>query len=97
MQKSKRNNYHYKTFGGNDKGKTHELVGGHEDILSSLATQLNTFQAIKNREKAEKALVVFYPKCTKKHTTHECPLRKTMTCNICEQNHKINGAQSYPS
>lgn len=42
-------------------------------ILHSLAMQSNNLEIDKKQEEAEKALAVFYPKCTKKHAHHECP------------------------
>jgi hypothetical protein len=66
------------------------------DILSSLSSQLDTFQAKKNKEEVNLALVIFCSRCRKKHPLQECPLDSIEVCVICEQNHATKNFPSLP-
>jgi hypothetical protein len=66
------------------------------DILHSLSMQMDTLQIKKKHEETEKALVVYYPKCTKKHPRNECPLDLIDVCGICKENHPTNKCPSLP-
>jgi hypothetical protein len=44
------------------------------DILHSLSMQMDTLQIKKKQEEVEKALAIFFPKCTKRHPRNEFPL-----------------------
>jgi hypothetical protein len=66
------------------------------DILSSLSSQLDTFQAKKKKEEADLALAVFCPKSRKKYPLRECPLDIIKICGICEQNNDTKNCPSLP-
>jgi hypothetical protein len=65
------------------------------DILSSLSSQLDTFQAKKKKE-ANLALAIFCSRCQKKHPLRECPLDNIKVCDIYEQNHDTKSFPSLP-
>jgi hypothetical protein len=66
------------------------------NILSSFSSQLDTFQAKKKKEEVDLTLVVFCPRCRKKHPLRECPLDNIEICGICEQNHDTKNCPSLP-
>lgn len=40
------------------------------------------------QDEAKRALAIFYPKCTKKHSRNECPLNTIEIRAICEEKHE---------
>jgi hypothetical protein len=66
------------------------------DILSSLTSQLDTFQSKKKKEEFDLALAIFCSKCRKNHPLRECPLDNIEVCGICEKNHDTKSFPSFP-
>ena len=62
----------------------HELAHQLEDLKSevrqTIAMQLDTFRIQQKKEEAERALAVFYPRCTRRHPKNECPLHSVEVC-----------------
>jgi hypothetical protein len=58
------------------------------DVLHSFLIQMDNFHIKKRHEESKNALVVYCPKCTKKHPRNECPLDLIDVCGICEENHQ---------
>ena len=63
-------------------------------ILGTLTTQLDIMQAKQKQMEAEQNLVIFCPRCRKKHSHKEFPLDAVQTCAICTKDHLT---KSYPS
>jgi len=66
------------------------------DIFNTFPSQLDVFQAKKKQEEVEKALVVFYSICRKKHPLRECPASSIEVCQICEDDHSTDKCPSLP-
>jgi hypothetical protein len=64
-------------------------------IFHSLSMKMDTIQIKKKQEEAEKGLVVYCTKCTKKHPRNECPLDLIDVFGICEENHPTNKCPSF--
>jgi len=64
------------------------------DILETLTTKLDIMQAKQKQVEAEQNLVIFCPRCRKKHSHKECPLDIVQTCAICIKEH---ATKNYPS
>eukprot|EP00253_Pinus_taeda_P017200 PITA_17200 len=59
------------------------------NLLSTLGTQIDTLKAKKRQEEEDQIMVVFCPKCRKKHALKECPLENIQVCAFCTENHDI--------
>jgi len=57
------------------------------DMRQFLAMQLDTLWIQKKQEEAKRALVIFYPRCTRKHPRNKCPMHSLEVCFICEEYH----------
>lgn len=57
------------------------------EILHSLAMQIDTMQLKMKRQEPEKALAFFFPKCRKKHEKNECPLDAIEVYGILSDKH----------
>jgi hypothetical protein len=66
------------------------------DILSTLISQLDTFQDKRKKEEIDLALAIFCSRCRKKHPLWECPLDNVEVCGICEKNHATKYCPSLP-
>ena len=66
------------------------------DILGTLTTQLDIMQAKQKQVKADQDLVIFFPRCRKKHSHKECPLDMVQTCAICAKEHATKNCPSLP-
>lgn len=80
-------------------GVTHAKIGDilenfKTDILGTLTTQLDIMQAKQKQVEVEKNLVIFHPKCRKKHIHKECPLDAVKVCTICIKDHSIESCPS---
>ena len=58
--------------------------------------QLDTLLIRRKQEGAKSALVIFYPRCTRKHPRNECPMHSLEVCFICEEYHPTNQCPSLP-
>ena len=56
-------------------------------ILHSLVMQMDTMQLNMKREEDKNTLVVFYPKCRKKHEKNEFPMDALEICGIDSDKH----------
>ena len=82
-------------------GITHAEIGNLlEDfktyILGTLTMQLDIMQAKQKQVEAEQNLVIFYPRCKKKHSQKECPMNMVQTCAICTKYHATKSCPSLP-
>jgi len=74
-------------------GITHAEIGNllkdfKTDILGTLTMQLDIMKAAKQKEaEAEQNLVIFCPRCRKKHSHKECLLDMVQTNAICMKDH----------
>src|SRR5271168_3819700 len=66
------------------------------DMRQFLAMQLDTLQMQRKQEETKRDLVIFCPKCTRKHPRNECPLYSIEVCFICEEYHPTNQCPSLP-
>ena len=66
------------------------------DILGTLTTHLDVIQAKQKQAILEQNLVVFCPRCRKKHNQQECPLDMVQTCAICTKDHATDHFPSLP-
>ena len=65
-------------------------------MLSSFASQIDTFQVKKKQAEAEATLAVFCPKCRDKHPIRECPFLNIRIFTICEKDHETQQCPSLP-
>lgn len=66
------------------------------EMLHTLARQMDTMQINMKQEEAKIAFVVFCLKCTRRHPRNECPLNPIEICSIYEKNHSTNKFPSLP-
>ena len=83
-------------------GITHAEIGNlledfKIDILGTLTTQLDIMQAKQKQVEAKQNLVIFCPRCRKKHSHKECPLDMVQTCTLCTKDHATESCPSLPS
>ena len=64
------------------------------DIFHSVSMKMDTLQIKEKQEELENTLVVYCPKCTKKHPRNEFHLYLIDVCGICEENHPIDKCPS---
>ena len=71
-----------------------EFANQMEDFKSEvrqfLAMQLDTLQIQRKQEESKRALVIFCPRCTRKHPRDECPMHSLEVCFLCEEYHPTN-------
>jgi len=61
------------------------------DILSTLSSEMDTFQEKQNKMELERNMAIFFPQCRKKH-----PLNTVETCAICQHNYPTSSCPSLP-
>jgi len=66
------------------------------ETLQTLAMQMDTLHMKRKQEEAERALAIFFPRCTRRHPRNECPLNSIEVCSVCEENHSIDKFSSFP-
>ena len=66
------------------------------DMRQFLAMQLDTLRIQKKQEEAKRALVIFCPRCLKKHPRNECPMHSLEVCFVCEEYHPTDQCPSLP-
>jgi len=66
------------------------------ELLETLAFQLDSMNIKRKLEEVERALAIFCPRCTRRHTRNECPLNCIEICSVCEENHSIDKFPSLP-
>jgi len=54
------------------------------EIIHTFKLKMDTMQIKRKQEEAERTLVIFYPRCTKRHPRNECPLNFIEVCLVCE-------------
>lgn len=68
----------------------------NSEMLQNLAMQVDTLHIKRKQEEADRALAIFFPRCTSKHLRNECPLNFVEFCLVCEENHSTNECPSFP-
>jgi len=66
------------------------------EMLQTIALQLDTMNIKRKQEEAERALAIFFPRCTRRHPRNECPLNCIEICSVCEENHSVDKCPSLP-
>ena len=66
------------------------------DMLHTFALQMDIIQVKRKQEEADRALAIFYPRCTQKHPRNECSLNVIKVCLVCEENHATEKCPSLP-
>jgi len=66
------------------------------EVRQFLTMQLDTLQIQRKQEEAKRALAIFCPRCTRKHSRNECPLHSIEVCFVCERDHPTNQCPSLP-
>ena len=72
-----------------------EIGNVWEDFKSEML-QILSMHIKRKQEDAERALAIFFPRCTRRHPRNECPLKSIEACSICEENHSIDNYPSFP-
>jgi len=44
----------------------------------------------RKQEEVERALAIFFPRCTRRHPRNEFPLNSIRVCSVCEEDHSID-------
>ena len=65
-------------------------------MMSSIYSEIDVLREKQKQVVEDLTLGVFFPKCRKKHSLKECPLKKLEVCHICELNHGIKELPSLP-
>lgn len=52
---------------------------------------MDILQIKRKQEEVERALAIFFPRCTNRHPRHECPLN---VIEVCEENHATDNCPS---
>jgi len=65
-------------------------------MLQTLAMQMDTLHIKRKQEEAERALAIFFPRCTRRHPKNEFPLNSIEVCLVCEENHSTDKCPSLP-
>ena len=85
------------TFSSNSSIKG-EIVNMLEDfkseMLQILAMQMDALHIKRKQEETERALVIFFPRCTRGHPMNECPLNSIGVRLVCEEDHSIDKCPS---
>lgn len=63
-------------------------------MLHTFALKMETMKIKKKQEESERALAIFFPRCTKRRPKNECPLNVLEIYSVCEENHVI---EKFPS
>ena len=66
------------------------------EVRQFLSIQLDTLRIQRKQEESKRALVIFFPRCTRKHPRDECPMPYLEVCFICEEYHPMNQCLSLP-
>jgi len=68
-----------------------------EELTNFKINILVEFNQIKGEEtkasklkEIEEPLAIYYPRCRNKHALHECPLKKTKICSLCNRKYVID-------
>jgi len=68
----------------------------NSEMLQTLAMQMDTLHIKRKQEEVERALAIFFPRCTRRHPRNECPLNSIEVCSVCEENHSTDKCPSLP-
>lgn len=66
------------------------------EMLQTLAMQTDTLHTKIKQEEVERALTIFFPRCTRRHPRNEVPLSSIEVCSICEENNSTDKCPSLP-
>jgi len=66
------------------------------EMLQTLALQMDIMHIKRKKEEVEKALAIFFPRCTRRHPRNECPLNLIEIFSIYEENHSTDKCPSLP-
>ena len=66
------------------------------EMLQTLALQMDTMNIKRKQEEQERALAIFFPRCTRRHPRNECPLKSIEIFSIYEENHSRDKCPSFP-
>ena len=65
-------------------------------MLQTLSLHMDTMHIKRKQEEAERALAIFFPRCTRRHPRNEFPLNLIEICLVCEENHSTDKCPSLP-
>ena len=65
-------------------------------MMQTIAMQMDTLHIKIKQEEAERALTIFFPRCTRRHPRNECPLNSIEVGLVCEENHSTDKCPSLP-
>jgi len=60
------------------------------EMMQTLSLQMDTMHIKRKQEEVERALVIFYPRCTRRNPRNGCPLNSIEIYSVCEENHSTN-------
>lgn len=66
------------------------------EILQILVLQLDTMNIKRKPKEEERALAIFFPRCTRRHPRNECRLNCIKIFLACEENHSTEKFPSLP-
>jgi len=66
------------------------------EMLQTLSMKIDTLHIKRKQEEVERALAIFYPRCTRRHPQNEFPLNSIEVCSVCEENHCMGKCPSLP-
>ena len=55
---------------------------------------MDTLHIKRKQKEAERALAIFFPRCTRRHPRNECPLNSIEVCLVCEEDYSIDKCHS---
>jgi len=64
------------------------------EMFHTLALQMDAMQIERRWEEVERALVISFPRCTRRNPRNECPLKLIEVFLVCDGNHSIDKCAS---
>ena len=58
---------------------------------------MDTLNIKKKHEEENVAMIIFCPRCRRKHSSRECPLDNILVCGFCTKDHPTEICPSLPS
>jgi len=88
-----------RNLGSSTFSSNSSLRGEFENMMEDFKSEMRQILAMhikRKQEETERALAIFFPRCTRKHPRNECPLHSIEVCFVCEEDHPTNQSHSLP-
>jgi len=100
VREKNRDNQYFANSSSSTTSIKNEIGKMLEDIKSEMfptfSLQMDTMKINRKEEELKRALIIFFPKCTRTNPRNECPLNVIEACSICEEKHSIEKCPYLP-